>query len=125
MPTPEQNLESDTAYLSQLPPAKRCAGRPPWRDPELRDFAGVSQAIAGAVKYADKEVIVVSRSAGPIPENAQRYAEERGVTLRRISIDHFDAERLERFRWMHFAPSPGDSYHPPYDWCYDHVPPIM
>lgn len=121
--TPARQKAAAMAYLRRVPPEKRCQ-RLPWRDEELQPFQGVDQALAAAVKYAADEVILVSRSSGPVARDVAAYARGRGVTICRMSIDDFDRQRLERFRWFHFVPSPGDSFQPPYESCWRFVPPI-
>lgn len=104
-------------------PHKRCA-RSPWLDVELQDFQGADQAIAGAIKYASKQVIIVSRSDEAISDEVHAYAKSRDVELRRISIDLFEPECLDRMRLIHYVPSPGDTYQPPFPWVERFVPPV-
>jgi hypothetical protein len=121
--TGDEEREIDKAYLAKLPAEKRCYGNPRLDD-ELEPFAGTDHAIAFAIKYADDEIILVSRSGLPISVSVAKYAQERKVRIRRVSVDNFGAKRLARFQDFHWTPVPGDAYEKPFEWCARFVPEI-
>lgn len=119
----EQEVEAFLNYSRSVPKEKLCFIAP-WNDPELARFAGVDQATATGVKYAEDKMILVSRSGLPVASAVERYASQKGVTIQRVSTDHFERKRLDRFQWLHLVPRPDVNGSAPYDWCSRFIPPI-
>lgn len=109
--------------VRKLPHARICRVVP-WKDPEFASFAGTHQAIAAAIRYASRRVIVVAPSTAAPDADVMAYAKRRGIELCRLALEEFPVSLVQRFRDHHFAPSPIDSYHAPYAWCRKYVPPI-
>lgn len=110
-------------YLGNLPPDKRCA-QAFWNDPELARFEGVDQIIAGAVKYAADQVILIGATDRPLPAAVREFARKRQVKIRRLASDLFSPDSLERLRVAHYVPSPQDTFQPPFAWVGRFVRPV-
>lgn len=99
--------EDVQALLRRLPEAQKPTVSP-WRDPELKRFAGPDLAVATAVKYADRKIVVAHdfSTCYAVGAGVRTYARNRGIEIVEAPWTCFgEPELRNRLALQHTAPS--------------------
>lgn len=114
--------EAVSAVVNKLEPARRCQV-PPWRDADLREFHGVSLALACAIKYARDHLCLAAQPDFTVEPNVVHYAQSRRIKLLHVTPSAFPPEMFERLKIDTVVPSPS-LYSAPYEWTAHFVKPV-
>jgi hypothetical protein len=81
--------------IASVPPRRRCRVAP-WMDRDLQMFSKYEQAVAAAIKYAGKQVIVVADPDLSFSQELVEFSRRQGVRIVRLSIRSLDPSEVAR-----------------------------
>jgi len=108
--TGEETGPDRYAVINALPRDRQCRTEPE-EDPELSHFPPAERAVAWAVKYADRAIIVIHYEGWTPSLRLLACAAARGVSLVTADLHVLSAELVARLEFMHYI-SPALKKHP-------------